>query len=481
MSWARNATPEQSSGVGAQDHDQTIPGVAFSDMDYELLKSRVLSHYEFNELYKVHGHMPSMKLLRAQPDNDFFMDRIRQLDAVLLERVQRICSRLQNAGSQHRQIWCRISLLGGLGQFMRLGIIADIWIHILVYIAYTICVQFYVCQLGWNMRWSAMNQDSIYYPGLVLAFLLSFRASDAMLRYQAGCQHCFEMERTLRDLAFSVITGLTVEETQEEKDELLKKKVVPPFVKRSYFKHEFRRLVQLLFACAARDLIDAEPGAQGCEHDVECLATEVERAAIRVTSSGYGHVFRVYLVAAWIRRLLDRVSEEKLFDDPIIFKEAENILRQFTSSWFHARQVAYARMPEPIIHMLWLLTNMMALVLPWEYVSVLRWYTWPISICIVVSFFGILRISSALENPFGFDEDDIPIWDVAAHLDEEICLIMFYSALNKVGGENLYRSMVSLEHVYKQAGPSLKCGFEIMQDGRPASDSRSRHAQMHLV
>merc|ERR1712216_219719 len=98
---------------------------------------------------------------------------------------------------------------------------------------------------------------------------------------------------------------------------------------------------------------------------------------------------------------------------------------------------------------------MMALVLPWEYVSVLRWYTWPISICIVVSFFGILRISNALENPFGFDEDDIPIWDVAAHLDEEICLIMFYS--------------------------SLKCGFEIMQDGRPASDSRSRHAQMHLV
>merc|ERR1719263_2424298 len=115
---------------------------------------------------------------------------------------------------------------------------------------------------------------------------------------------------------------------------------------------------------------------------------------------------------------------------------------------------------------------MMALVLPWEYVSVLRWYTWPISICIVVSFFGILRISNALDNPFGFDEDDIPIWDVAAHLDEEICLIMFYSALNKVGGENLYRSLFSLEHVYKHG--------EVPSNGLPAAPE-NMDAAVHVV
>merc|ERR1719163_587024 len=105
---------------------------------------------------------------------------------------------------------------------MRLGILSDIWVHIVFYIVYTVCVQFYVWSMGWTLRWSAMNQDSIYYPGLVLAFLLSFRASDSMMRYQAGCQHCFEMERGLRDLAFKVITGLEAEETQEEKNELLK-------------------------------------------------------------------------------------------------------------------------------------------------------------------------------------------------------------------------------------------------------------------
>merc|ERR1719460_301356 len=84
----------------------------------------------------------------------------------------------------------------------------------------------------------------------------------------------------------------------------------------------------------------------------------------------------------------------------------------------------------------------MNLFMPWEWVSMCRWSTWFPSLLLTISFYGILHIANSMENPFGFDDDDIQLPEVAEHLDEEICLIMQYAVLDEVGGENLYRSMM---------------------------------------
>jgi len=65
----------------------------------------------------------------------------------------------------------------------------------------------------------------------------------------------------------------------------------------------------------------------------------------------------------------------------------------------------------------------------------------------VLSFFGVLEIAQILENPFGFDQDDVPLNLAADRLDEEVCLIIKHCHLCNVGGENLYRELMQIPKV----------------------------------
>merc|ERR1719409_1053147 len=112
--------------------------------------------------------MPALKLLNGTVSVDQIKTRIQQLDNSLQDRVQNICKRLRCRDVSNSDACLRISLLGGLGPFMRWGVINELWPHLALYIVYTIGVQLLVGYLGWTLRWSATNQDSIYYPGLVL-------------------------------------------------------------------------------------------------------------------------------------------------------------------------------------------------------------------------------------------------------------------------------------------------------------------------
>jgi len=304
----------------------------------------------------------------------------------------------------------------------------------------------------WDFRWSAFNQDTIYYPALVMSFLLSFRASDCMVRFHTGCACVFKMEKHLREMAYDVMTKLSLGESFGDEGGT---NDLENSLKKRYFKHEFRRLSQVLFACAARDLNDSaaddEEIAEECPARLRCSLTDVEHAAVHVTHSSYGHIFRVYMAAAWLSKLVRQANDASLFDDQHVFARAEENLSEFKGAWMKARSIAYSCMPDSITHLLWVLASAMNFVLPWEYVSICKWMTWLPSLFISVSFFGIVHIAANLENPFGFDDDDIPVWDVAEHLDEEVSLIMFYAALDEVGGENLYRGLASQDHIYVAA------------------------------
>merc|ERR1719326_2610460 len=90
-----------------------------------------------------------------------------------------------------------------------------------------------------------------------------------------------------------------------------KKSLIPLALKKRYFTHEFRRMTSLLFCCAARDLNDsALEDEELSEEDAErlaCSATEAEHSAIQVTHSAFGHAFRVYLVSAWLLKLVQKI------------------------------------------------------------------------------------------------------------------------------------------------------------------------------
>jgi len=348
---------------------------------------------------------------------------------------------------------------------------------------YSLLVTYYAQECDWDIRWTAAKQDVVYYPAVVLAFLLCFRASGCMDRYNDGLRTVFQMEKCLREMAFEVVTRLAVEGEGDDAGSTspeARAAAELQELRKKYFKHEFRRMLRLLFACAARDLNDsALEGAELDEEEasaIQCAMTKAEHAAVMVTHSAFGHAFRVYMASSWLHKLVKGVDEERLFDGEHmeVSSIVEMKLTQFKHSWLEARQVAYSSMPDSISHVLWLLTTVMSLFMPWEWVSVCRWSTWFPSVLLSVSFFGILQIASSMENPFGFDADDIPIANVAEHLDEEVCLTMQYAMLDEFGGENLWRNLMGSNMVFlDEAGLPGSEGLAFLAHAMGASNENA--------
>jgi len=421
-------------------------------------RARRLSKIELKQLYNARGHMPQIvfKDSSQQAQGDIIR-RIQELDAELQMKVASICDRLRESNAQPPSAlvsFCR-QMRNSCKRHFRLGVIKDIIPQIFFYFTYSLAVTYYVhLQEDWKVRWSLAKEDNLYYPAVVLAFLLCFRASGCMERYKEGMRTSFEMQKCLRDMVYEVITHLKEEPLTEVDPSNTQEYLNSRALKKRYFKHEFRRLTCLLFTCAARDLNDSALGEDGVELDEEdadrirCSVTEVEHAAVMVTHSAYGHAFRVYIAASWLLKLLRGVAMDGLFTDDDVYLNAESKISQFRAAWLDARQVAYSSMPDSVIHILWLLTTVMNLFMPWQWVTVTKWYTWFPGLLLTISSCGILEIANSMENPFGFDEDDIQISETSQQLDEEICLILTYAILNEVGGENLYRQMMDEDMIF---------------------------------
>jgi len=427
--------------------------------------SRTLTRKELKDLYSARGHMPQISFRAPQEQSRVEIEqRVAGLDRDLQETVQGLCDRLLKTQNKadNAAVRCCKGCWRVTRNHVKLGVIREILPHVLFYLCYSNAVTYYAWHKDWDVRWTAAKQDAIYYPAVVLAFLVCFRASGCMDRYKEGMRTIFEMEKTLRELAFEVLTHLRLETDMDWDGEQSEAIRTARYTRLRYFKHEFRRMSRLLFACAARDLNDsALEGNQLSEEDadrIQCALTEVEHAAILVTHSAFGHAFRVYLAAAWLLKLVRGIKDENLFDDDGVMGVCEDKIAIFKGAWLDARQVAYSSMPSSVIHILWLLTTVMNLFMPWEWVSICQWSTWFPSMLLTISFYGILQIANAMENPFGFDDDDIQVWEVSQHLDEEICLIMHYAVLDEVGGENLYRSMMGQEMIFVSGGLGTQSG-----------------------
>eukprot|EP00929_Paragymnodinium_shiwhaense_P023585 TRINITY_DN14731_c0_g1_i1.p1 TRINITY_DN14731_c0_g1~~TRINITY_DN14731_c0_g1_i1.p1 ORF type:complete len:531 (-),score=83.47 TRINITY_DN14731_c0_g1_i1:128-1720(-) len=429
--------------------------VYYDKNGHSLVTSHPLPSDELSALCKCRGYVPPIKVEPCEKVSlDEIESHILELDESLRQRVQGIVDRFHARTVRRKRYLCTLQPFAGIGKFLRLGVIQEIWVEIIFYVLYTLVIQFYAYSCDWEIMWTLKNQDSLYYPAIVLSFLLSFRASDCMARYQAGNFYCFEMEKSLREMAFEVMTKLALDDEDVDHSQATDEKQEKwrASLKKRYFKHEFRRLCSLLFVCAARDLNDSAlddfESSPQCDNQLPVVATRVEHASMKVTHSMHGHAFRVNLISAWLRRIIQQIHMHKLFDQPNVFERSNALLKDFNSAWYGARQVAFSKMPESIMHLMWLLTNAINLVLPLELVSVCKWLTWIPSLMLTISFFGIVQISNCLENPFGFDDDDIALWQIAENLDEDICLIMYYAALDEVGGENLARNAMGAESIY---------------------------------
>lgn len=430
-------------------------GVLFGERSGASVVSHPLGLDKLKRFSVCLGYMPQVAFVPTHTAAAKVQARLAELDRAAQAKVQHIADRFHLGGGEAS--WCQSRarrLSAALCKIATPGVLREIWPSVLLYFLYTMWVTWYSSAYNWDFAWSAAKQDTIYYPALIMSFLLSFRASDCMARYQQGCSAIFEMQKHMRELAFEVMTKLALTQAGQAAAHAAdpEGEATLRATRNRYFRHEYCRLCKVLFVCAMRDLNDS---AREDELDLDtdkamqlqCSLTDAEHACIHVTHSANGHVFRVYLVCSWLLKLVKAAWAEGLFAEPGILHTAEGHIASFKEAWMEARHVAYSGMPSGIIGLLWVLANALNLVLPWEYVTVCQWWTWLPSVFVSTSFFGIVRIADNMENPFGFDDDDIPVWQVAKDLDEDIALVMHYAALDEVAGENLYRSLASQDSI----------------------------------
>jgi len=421
------------------------------------LTSHQLTTEQLKNFSKVTGHLPAVRydLPDFEAHRLLIEERIRTLDEELKQRVGAFSQRCEE--NKKRNAF-ETKTRSRLSRIFNPGVLQHIVPEIIAYLIYSFGLQYYAWSYDWDFNWSAANQDTIYYPALVMAFLLSIRAQDCMHRWQMAKHYVLAMEKELRLLTYEVVHSMPnvgLKSVSAENDQKAKQRPEEDILdlKRRYFLHELRRMARMLLTVAARDLADSaldeegDPSGEASTGTPWCSQTAVENALVRITNSGYGHTFRVYLVSSWLSKLVKQAQLNMMFDSDDLAGVVNGRLTDFNSAWLRARQIAYSSMPESILHLLWLLATMMSIVLPWEYVSVCRWLTFVPSLAITISFHGILRIASHMENPFGFDPDDLDLSEVVNHLDEETCLLMYYAGLDGVSGENMYRCLFDQENL----------------------------------
>lgn len=195
-------------------------------------RSRFLSSAELKALYGAHGHMPPIAFSQnVDRVVEQVQTRVDYLDANLHQELQELFDRI----SEHTQRQTSTSSwFRSVCWYFRLGIIKEVLPEVVFYCVYSLLVSFYASQIDWETSWTLLKQDVIYYPAVVLSFILCFRASGCMERYKEGLRTSFEMEKALREVAFEVLTNLSIEDGNSSGPEENIRSL-----RRKYFKHEF--------------------------------------------------------------------------------------------------------------------------------------------------------------------------------------------------------------------------------------------------
>lgn len=69
---------------------------------------------------------------------------------------------------------------------------------------------------------------------------------------------------------------------------------------------------------------------------------------------------------------------------------------------------------------LWLLTIIYCLILPFQTLATLGWFTIPATVLACFMFFGFLLAGAEINNPFGYDKNDLPLNDFVQNIQKEL-------------------------------------------------------------
>lgn len=275
---------------------------------------------------------------------------------------------------------------------LALNLRASVILKIKTQVFFTIIMAFIITIL-YKHGYSGLSQPILagLIPGIVLGLILVFRTNTAYERFWEGWHIAGMTIFTGRNLSRQM--WLTIpEKTLEDRQE----------------KVAYLRLVAAFFITMKQHLRRAEVDEQlkyFLSQEQYLELQNVSNMPLRVTQ--------------WIGRYLTKQYVKKQIDS-FQFAAMNRLLDQFVECLSRCERILGAPMPQAYsIHLRHLLI-LYCFALPFQIVKDLQWWTIPVTGVVAFTLFGIEAIGLEIENPFGYDANDIPLDKLCYKLHNDI-------------------------------------------------------------
>lgn len=233
----------------------------------------------------------------------------------------------------------------------------------------------------------AQESLSTLIPELVLGLLLVFRTDTAYGHYWDGSGVISDIVDLSRSLARSIWVYVEAESEAERQE-----------------KQENTILVALFLAAVKQHLRGEKLDDSLKQHLTAERATELEQAVnmpVRVTQ--------------WLSLYLQKVHQQGKISSQL-FSQMNDLINKLTLGMGSCERILTTPLPRPYaIHLKHLLLIYFAL-LPFKLVGMFHLMT-PIAVALLAfALLGIEEVGREIENPFGYDDDDLPLDAQAAEL-----------------------------------------------------------------
>ncbi|WP_375506274.1 bestrophin family protein [uncultured Nostoc sp.] len=246
----------------------------------------------------------------------------------------------------------------------------------------------------------AVNQPTLagLIPGVVLGLLLVFRTNTAYERFWEGCKIWYNLLSASRILCRNIWVIVPVENPEDLRIKISSIRLVGLLIIaiKSYLKN------QVIDYNTVQKIITQEQYLQ---------LKEVNNIPIRV----------INFLAEYFGQLFDERSDNTNIICNRSFIELNRSLDQITMLFGDCQRILDTPLPKPYsIHLKHLLLLLYCFALPFQFVQPLDWFTIPTVGIISFALLGIEDIGVEIENPFGYDINDLPLDRFSQELQAEI-------------------------------------------------------------
>ncbi|MFO0758165.1 MAG: bestrophin family ion channel [Byssovorax sp.] len=231
--------------------------------------------------------------------------------------------------------------------------------------------------------------------GVALGLLLVFRTNASYDRYWEGRRLLGSFVNRARDLARQAVSFVEGDDAigRAHRQEIVQKTVLLYALLRQYLRKE-RELENL--------------GVPLRDEEKEALREAVVRPCLAVH----------WMTAAMVKAQADgRLSEEKL-------RLMDNNITSFLDAWGGAERIMKTPIPFAYAQHIKSFLTLFCLSAPFAMVESMKWST-PIAAGILAfGMFGIDEIGVEIEDPFGYDPNDLPLDAIGNRVDADLALLL---------------------------------------------------------